>query len=56
MMNPGGDVEMTRAVREAIDTPGGPIAEEAKIDPALIYEMVFVCNPVMHHLFWASIR
>ena len=50
MMNPGGDVEMTRAVREAIDTLAAEIAAEAGIDPALIVETVFVCNPVMHHL------
>ncbi len=50
MMNPGGDVEMTRAVREAINALATTIATEANIDPALIYEVVFVCNPVMHHL------
>jgi len=50
MMNPGGDVEMTRAVREAIDALAGSIAAEAAIDPASIYEAVIVCNPVMHHL------
>ncbi len=50
MMNPGGDVEMTNAVREAIDTVAGEIAKEAGIDPDLIVEVVFVCNPVMHHL------
>ena len=50
MMNPGGDKEMTTAVREAIDTLAGEIAKEAKIDPTLIVETVFVCNPVMHHL------
>ncbi|AWB48587.1 drug:proton antiporter [Gemmobacter aquarius] len=50
MMNPGGDVEMTRAVREAINALATSIATEANIDPALIYEVVFVCNPVMHHL------
>jgi len=51
MMNPGGDVEMTRAVREAINTLAAAIAVEAGTDPAAIYEMVIVCNPVMHHLF-----
>lgn len=51
MMNPGGDVEMTRVVREAIDTLARAIAEEAGVDPAAIYEMVIVFNPVMHHLF-----
>ncbi|MCH2093767.1 MAG: ASKHA domain-containing protein [Rhodobacteraceae bacterium] len=50
MMNAGGDIEMTRAVREAIDTLTREIATEAEIDPALIVELVFVCNPVMHHL------
>ncbi|WP_425039099.1 ASKHA domain-containing protein [Primorskyibacter sp. S187A] len=50
MMNRGGDVEMTKAVREAINTLAAEIAVEAKIDPTLIVETVFVCNPVMHHL------
>ena len=50
MMNPGGDVEMTRAVREAINTLAEEIAKEGEIDPSLIMETVFVCNPVMHHL------
>jgi len=50
MMNPGGEAEMTAAVREAIDTLSMEIATEAGIDPALIVEAVFVCNPVMHHL------
>lgn len=50
MMNPGGDVEMTRAVREALNDLAATIAGEAGIDPALIVETVFVCNPVMHHL------
>ncbi|MCC1493581.1 ASKHA domain-containing protein [Cognatishimia sp. F0-27] len=50
MMNPGGDQEMTRTVREAIDTLTAAIAEEAGITPELILEAVFVCNPVMHHL------
>ncbi|MFN3576564.1 MAG: ASKHA domain-containing protein [Tabrizicola sp.] len=51
MMNPGGDVEMTRAVREAISALASAIATEAGADPQAIYEMVIVCNPVMHHLF-----
>ena len=50
MMNENGAAEMTRAVREAIDTLAAEIAREAAIDPALIVETVFVCNPVMHHL------
>lgn len=50
MMNPGGDQEMTRAVREALNTLITAISAEASIDPSLIVEAVFVCNPVMHHL------
>ena len=50
MMNPGGEVEMTAAVREALNTLASEIAGEGKIDPALIVETVIVCNPVMHHL------
>ncbi len=50
MMNKGGDAEMTSAVREAIDALVIDIAKEGGIDPSLILETVFVCNPVMHHL------
>jgi uncharacterized 2Fe-2S/4Fe-4S cluster protein (DUF4445 family) len=50
MMNPGGDVEMTRAVREAINALAATLAAEAAIPATSIYETVFVCNPVMHHL------
>nr|WP_040671685.1 ASKHA domain-containing protein [Rhodobacter sp. SW2] len=50
MMNPGGDVEMTRAVRAAINDLAVSIASEAGVAATAIYEIVFVCNPVMHHL------
>jgi len=50
MMNPGGDVEMTRVVREAIDTLAAALAVEAGLTGADIVEAVVVCNPVMHHL------
>ncbi|MEN9408352.1 MAG: hypothetical protein RL216_326 [Pseudomonadota bacterium] len=50
MMNPGGDVEMTKAVRESINALASSIAAEAGVEPGAIYEVVFVCNPVMHHL------
>ena len=50
MMNPGGDREMTAAVREAIDALARDLATDAGITPAAILEAVFVCNPVMHHL------
>ena len=51
MMNPGGDVEMTAAVRQALNDLARSVSAEAGIDPALIMEAVVVCNPVMHHLF-----
>ena len=50
MMNPGGDKEMTSAVRSAINGLAEAIAKEGEIDPGQIVETVFVCNPVMHHL------
>jgi uncharacterized 2Fe-2S/4Fe-4S cluster protein (DUF4445 family) len=50
MMNPGGEVEMTAAVREAINALTVQIATEAEIEAEQILEAVFVCNPVMHHL------
>ncbi|PZX18555.1 uncharacterized 2Fe-2S/4Fe-4S cluster protein (DUF4445 family) [Palleronia aestuarii] len=50
MMNPGGDAEMTRAVRGAMDDLVTEIATEAEIEPRAIVEAVIVCNPVMHHL------
>ena len=50
MMNPGGDREMTEAVREALNRLTDEIATEGGIEPAQIVEAVFVCNPVMHHL------
>jgi uncharacterized 2Fe-2S/4Fe-4S cluster protein (DUF4445 family) len=50
MMNAGGDVEMTRVVREALNDLAVSIAAEGGVNPASIYEAVIVCNPVMHHL------
>lgn len=50
MMNPGGAEEMTRAVRDAINALVQQLAVQAMIDPELIFEAVFVANPVMHHL------
>ncbi|WP_208352983.1 ASKHA domain-containing protein [Pseudaestuariivita rosea] len=50
MMNPGGDLEMTAAVRAAINDLVRVLTDEAQVDPTLIVEAVFVCNPVMHHL------
>lgn len=51
MMNEGGAAEMTAAVREGMNALFDQVATEAEIDKALIMDAVFVCNPVMHHLF-----
>jgi uncharacterized 2Fe-2S/4Fe-4S cluster protein (DUF4445 family) len=50
MMNPGGDADMTRAVREAINGLAASVAKEAAIDSRDILEATFVGNPIMHHL------
>ena len=50
MMNPGGEVEMTAAVRGAVNELARAAAEEAAIDVTDIVEVTFVGNPVMHHL------
>jgi uncharacterized 2Fe-2S/4Fe-4S cluster protein (DUF4445 family) len=51
MMNAGGAAEMTRAVREGMNALFTQITADAQIDKTLIVDTVFVCNPVMHHLF-----
>jgi uncharacterized 2Fe-2S/4Fe-4S cluster protein (DUF4445 family) len=50
MLNEGGDREMTRAVRGAIDEIISQLADDAGADIAEILELTFVCNPIMHHL------
>ena len=50
MMNATGADEMTGAVRDGMNGLFAQIAAEAAIDPKLIVDAVFVCNPVMHHL------
>ena len=51
MMNDRGAEEMTLAVREGMNSLFTQLASEAAIDKQLIVDSVFVCNPVMHHLF-----
>ena len=50
MMNPGGEMEMTRAVREALNRLTAEVAAEADIAITDILEATFVGNPIMHHL------
>jgi uncharacterized 2Fe-2S/4Fe-4S cluster protein (DUF4445 family) len=51
MMNPGGEVEMTTAIRAALQQLAEEVATQAQIPLTDILEVVLVGNPVMHHLF-----
>ena len=50
MMNPGGEKDMTRAVREALQGLVDDLVEEAGVDASDVLDMTLVGNPVMHHL------
>jgi len=50
MMNPGGDVEMTNAVREAINHLTNELVTEVDLTTDDVLNATFVGNPVMHHL------
>jgi uncharacterized 2Fe-2S/4Fe-4S cluster protein (DUF4445 family) len=50
MLNDGGDVEMTRAIREALNTLIAKLTADADAAPEDIFELTFVGNPIMHHL------
>lgn len=50
MMNPGGDIELTTAVRTALDELIGEVVAEAGISRDKVLELTMVGNPVMHHL------
>ena len=50
MMNPGGDADMTRAVREALHGLVADLATSANIDINDVLDLTLVGNPVMHHL------
>ncbi|HEX6143190.1 MAG TPA: ASKHA domain-containing protein, partial [Geminicoccaceae bacterium] len=50
MMNPGGDREMTRAVRVAIDALITQVVQDAGVAGEEVLELTLVGNPIMHHL------
>jgi len=50
MMNEGGEVELTQAVRGAVNALVGEVVGEAKIERREILNATFVGNPIMHHL------
>lgn len=51
MMNPDGREAMTKAVREAVNGLIGKVCDEGGVDRHDVLDMVFVANPIMHHLF-----
>ena len=50
MMHDGGEVELTTAVRKALDGLLAALANKAGIKRAEILELAIVGNPIMHHL------
>ena len=50
MMNPGGDVDMTRSVREALQGLIQDLVASAGVGTGDILDMTMVGNPIMHHL------
>jgi len=50
MMNPGGALAMTTAVRDALCGLAADVAKQAGISPEDILEATLVGNPIMHHL------
>jgi uncharacterized 2Fe-2S/4Fe-4S cluster protein (DUF4445 family) len=50
MMNPGGEKDLTSAVRASLDELVGELTESAAIDRNKVMDIVLVGNPVMHHL------
>ena len=51
MMNPGGDVELTKSVRAGLDALIGEVVAQAGAARDEIVEVAVVGNPIMHHLF-----
>jgi uncharacterized 2Fe-2S/4Fe-4S cluster protein (DUF4445 family) len=51
MMNPGGEKEMTTAIRLALQQLAEEVCSQANVAITDIMEIVLVGNPVMHHLF-----
>ncbi len=51
MMNPDGREAMTKAVREAINSLIDKVCDQGDISREDVLDLVFVGNPVMHHLF-----
>ena len=50
MMNPGGDADLTAAVRGAMNQLVTELVELAELDAGDVLELTVVGNPIMHHL------
>ncbi len=50
MMNPGGEVELTAVVRQALQALAADVAAQAGISVEDILDVCVVGNPIMHHL------
>ena len=50
MMNPGGEIELTRSVRTALDQLIGELVLDAGVGRDAVLDMAIVGNPVMHHI------
>ena len=50
MMNPGGDRNLTVAVRDALQELIGELCDEAGVPADTVLEIVLVGNPIMHHI------
>lgn len=50
MMNEGGAEELTRLVRETLDSTVSNLTSDAGVDREDVLEVVLVGNPIMHHL------
>ncbi|MEX2150031.1 MAG: ASKHA domain-containing protein [Steroidobacteraceae bacterium] len=50
MMNPGGALQMTAVIQDALSELARELARAAGIEPEDILELALVGNPIMHHL------
>ena len=51
MMHPGGEAELTAAVREAVNGLLADLVAEAGISADAVLALTVAANPIMHHLF-----
>ena len=52
MMHPGGESELTAAVREAVNGLIADLTAEAGVSPDAVLALTVAANPIMHHLFF----